>query len=64
MSYAIVFISKTGNTELLADTLHSCLPQAECYYLATRTLPPWKRTPFMWASGRIREKRMKVLRTF
>ena len=32
MSYAIVFSSKTGNTELLADTLHSCLPQAECYY--------------------------------
>ena len=27
MSYAIVFSSKTGNTELLADTLHSCLPQ-------------------------------------
>ena len=23
MSYAIVFSSKTGNTELLADTLHS-----------------------------------------
>ena len=32
MSYAIVFSGKTGNTELLADTLHSCLPQAECYY--------------------------------
>ena len=32
MSYAIVYSSKTGNTELLADTLHSCLPQAECCY--------------------------------
>ena len=32
MSYAIVFSSKTGNTELLADTLHSCLPQADCCY--------------------------------
>ena len=32
MSYAIVFSSKTGNTELLADTLHNYLPQAECYY--------------------------------
>lgn len=32
MSYAIVFSSKTGNTELLADTLHSCLPQTECCY--------------------------------
>ena len=32
MSYAIVFSSKTGNTGLLADTLHSCLPQAECCY--------------------------------
>ena len=35
MSYAIVFSSKTGNTELLADTLHSCLPQAECYYFGS-----------------------------
>ena len=32
MSYAIVFSSKTGNTELLADTLHSCLPQEDCCY--------------------------------
>ena len=32
MSYAIVFSSKTGNTGLLADTLHSCLPQADCCY--------------------------------
>ena len=35
MSYAIVFSSKTGNTELLADTLHSCLPQAECCYFGS-----------------------------
>ena len=32
MSYAIVFSSKTGNTQLLADTLHNFLPQAECCY--------------------------------
>ena len=32
MSYAIVFSSKTGNTKLLADTLHNYLPQEECYY--------------------------------
>ena len=32
MSYAIVFSSKTGNTELLADTLHNYLPQADCCY--------------------------------
>ena len=32
MSYAIVFSSKTGNTELLADTLHNCLPQEDCCY--------------------------------
>ena len=44
MSYAIVFSSKTGNTKLLADTLHNCLPQEDCY---SRILPPWKRTPFM-----------------
>ena len=35
MSYAIVFSSKTGNTELLADTLHNCLPQADCYYFGS-----------------------------
>ena len=27
MSYAIVYSSKTGNTKILADTLHDCLPQ-------------------------------------
>ena len=32
MSYAIVFSSKTGNTKLLADTLHNCLPQDDCCY--------------------------------
>ena len=32
MSYAIVFSSKTGNTKLLADTLHTCLPQENCCY--------------------------------
>ena len=32
MSYAIVFSSKTGNTKLLADTLHNCLPQEDCCY--------------------------------
>ena len=35
MSYAIVFSSKTGNTKLLADTLHNCLPQADCYYFGS-----------------------------
>ena len=44
MSYAIVFSSKTGNTKLLADTLHACLPQENCCYFGTRTLLPWKRT--------------------
>ena len=32
MSYAIVYSSKTGNTKLLADTLHDCLPQEGCDY--------------------------------
>lgn len=36
MSYAIVFSSKTGNTELLADTLHNYLPQAECNYFGSQ----------------------------
>lgn len=32
MSYAIVFSSKTGNTKMLADTLHECLPQEGSVY--------------------------------
>ena len=32
MRYAIVFSSKTGNTKLLADTLHDSLPQDACSY--------------------------------
>ena len=32
MSYAIVYSSKTGNTKILADTLHDCLPQEGCNY--------------------------------
>ena len=35
MSYAIVFSSKTGNTKLLADTLHNCLPQEDCCYFGS-----------------------------
>ena len=35
ISYAIVFSSKTGNTKLLADTLHTCLPQENCCYFGT-----------------------------
>ncbi len=32
VSYAIVYSSKTGNTKILADTLHDCLPQEGCDY--------------------------------
>ena len=35
MCYAIVFSSKTGNTKLLAETLHDYLPQEECCYFGT-----------------------------
>ena len=35
MSYAIVYSSKTGNTKLLADTLHNCLPQEDCCYFGS-----------------------------
>ena len=35
MSYAIVYSSKTGNTKILADTLHDCLPQEGCDYFGT-----------------------------
>ena len=64
MSYAIVFSSKTGNTKLLADTLHACLPQENCCILAPRTLLPWKQTTSMWASGQTRETLTKALWTF
>ena len=32
MSYAIVYSSKTGNTELLASTIKDTLPHGECIY--------------------------------
>ena len=32
MSYAIVYSSKTGNTELLATTIKNALPYEECIY--------------------------------
>lgn len=35
MSYAIVYSSQTGNTKLLADTLHAVLPQEGCRYFGT-----------------------------
>ena len=38
MSYAIVFSSKTGNTKLLADTLHACLPPVSYTHLTLPTI--------------------------
>ena len=35
MRYAIVFSSQTGNTKLLAETLHDHLPQEACCYFGT-----------------------------
>lgn len=32
MHYAIVYSSRTGNTALLADTIHKTLPEGECLY--------------------------------
>ena len=64
MSYAIVFSSKTGNTKLLADTLHSCLPRKAAAILALRTLLPWRQTSSTWASGQTKEPLTKVLWTF
>lgn len=32
MSYAIVYSSRTGNTEMLAQTLRNALPQEDCVY--------------------------------
>ena len=64
MSYAIVFSSKTGNTELLADTLHSCLPQADCCYFGNPNPAAMEADTLYVVSGRIREKQMKALQTF
>ena len=35
MKYAIVYSSRTGNTRLLADTLHNTLPAEDCLYFGT-----------------------------
>lgn len=32
MTYSIVYSSKTGNTKMLADTLHQALPADDCLY--------------------------------
>lgn len=32
MTYAIVYSSRTGNTRMLADTLHTALPAGSCLY--------------------------------
>ena len=32
MKYSIVFSSRTGNTRLLADTIHDFLPEKDCIY--------------------------------
>lgn len=36
--YSIIFSSATGNTKLLAETLHGALPREECAYFG-----PWNR---------------------
>lgn len=35
MRYSIVYSSVTGNTALLANTIHDALPQADCIYFGT-----------------------------
>ena len=35
MSYAIVYSSRTGNTEMLAQALRNALPQEDCVYYGT-----------------------------
>ena len=64
MSYAIVYSSKTGNTKILAETLHNCLPQEGCDYFGIPDPAAMEADTFMWASGRTRDKPMKALRTF
>ena len=64
MSYAIVYSSKTGNTKILADTLHDCLPQEGCDYFGIPDPAAMEADTLYGASGRTREKPMKALRTF
>lgn len=46
MKYAIVYSSRTGNTRLLADTLHTTLPAEDCIYFGTPS-------PEALAAGRV-----------
>ena len=64
MSYAIVFSSKTGNTELLADTLHSCLPQADCCYFGNPNSAAMEADTLYVGFWTDKEKQMKALQTF
>ena len=64
MSYAIVFSSKTGNTKLLADTLHACLPQENCCYFGTPDPAAMEADDLYVASGQTRETPTKALWTF
>ena len=64
MSYAIVYSSKTGNTKILADTLHDCLPQEGCDYFGIPDPAAMEADTLYVASGQTREMPMKALRTF
>ena len=41
MKYAIVYSSRTGNTRLLADTLHTTLPPKTAFISARLPPKPW-----------------------
>ena len=55
MRYAIVFSSKTGNTKLLADTLHDSLPQDACSYFGAPDPAALDADTLYVASGRTKE---------
>ena len=64
MKYAIVYSSRTGNTELLAQRLRDSLPKEDCLYVGPPTRRRWQRKSCMWVSGRIKEPVMNRLPPF
>ena len=57
--YAIIFSSLTGNTRKLADTIHETLPTALCDFFGEAKSAETTQNWSMWASGRIRERRIR-----
>lgn len=64
MSYAIVYNSRTGNTELLARAIQEALPQRTASILADPTQRRWKPRSSIWAFGQTRAAVMRRVPAF